>query len=161
MSVRLSDDEVWQFLAEGHTAILTTLRRDGWPVTLPVWFVVEDRRLYVSTPMRSKKVTRLRHDDRGCLLVERGEAWTELAAVELPVRASVLDPGDEADAASARFATKYAAFQPAAARVPDATKRHYTGQAVIRLEPAGPPLSWDNSRIRLTPVTDQHERTIR
>jgi hypothetical protein len=150
MGIRLSDDEAWQFLADGHTAIFTTLRRDGWPVSLPVWFVVEDRHAYVATPVNSKKVARVRYDDRGCLLVERGVAWTDLAAVELPVRASVLDAGDEAVAVSALFATKYEAFRPAVVSVPDATKRHYAGQAVIRLEPAGPLLSWDNSRIRLT-----------
>jgi nitroimidazol reductase NimA-like FMN-containing flavoprotein (pyridoxamine 5'-phosphate oxidase superfamily) len=150
MGVRLSDDEAWQFLADGHTAVFTTLRRDGWPVSLPVWFVVEDRRVYVATPMKSKKVAWLRHNGRGCLLVEQGVAWTDLAAAELPVRASVLDDGDEAVAVSAHFARKYAAFRPVVVSVPDATKRHYAGQAVIRLEPRGPLLSWDNSRIRLT-----------
>ena len=149
MGVRLSEDEAWQFLAEGHTAILTTLRRDGWPVSLPLWYVVDERVVYVATPEASKKVARIRNDDRACLLVERGQAWVELAAVELPVRATILGPGPESDRANARFATKYEAFRPAASRMPDATQSHYRGQAVIRLDPAGPLLSWDNARIRL------------
>ena len=32
MGIRLSDDEAWEFVAQAHTAILTTLRSDGWPV---------------------------------------------------------------------------------------------------------------------------------
>ncbi|MGH9137555.1 MAG: pyridoxamine 5'-phosphate oxidase family protein [Acidimicrobiales bacterium] len=44
MGVRLTDDEAWAFLENGHIGILTSLRRDGWPVSLPVWFVVLDRR---------------------------------------------------------------------------------------------------------------------
>ena len=83
MGVRLSDDEAWDYLAAGHTGILTTLRRDGWPVSLPLWYVVDGRAIYVSTPVKSKKVTRIRHDDRGSFLVESGDAWVDLAAVQL------------------------------------------------------------------------------
>lgn len=150
MGVRLTDDEAWERLAEAHTAVLTTLRRDGWPVSLPLWFVAANRLVHIATPARSKKVTRIRHDDRGCLLVEWGEKWTELAAVELPVRAVMVDDADEAAAAAARLAEKYAPYRPAPTRLPDATASHYaSGQAVIRLEPAGPLITWDNSRIRL------------
>lgn len=149
MGVRMSEDEVWDFLTNGHTAILTTLRRDGWPVTLPLWFVVLDRAVYVATPPSSKKVGRIRNDDRASLLVERGEAWVELAAVELPVRATVLPSGSEADRALDAFDRKYAAFRPSRSRRPKATNERYSTQVVIRLDPAGPPLTWDNSKIRL------------
>lgn len=149
MGVRMTEDEAWAFLEEGHTAILTTLRRDGWPVSLPLWYVVLDRIIYVATPERSKKVTRIRNDDRGCLLVERGDAWVDLAAVELPVRASVVEPGPDADRLNERFGQKYAAFRPARTRMPDATKSHYSGQTLIRLDPAGKLLTWDNSKLRL------------
>lgn len=149
MGIRLTDEEAWEFIADAHTSIFTTLRRDGWPVTLPLWHVVHEGAIYVGTPERSKKVTRVRHDDRGCLLVERGEAWVELAAVEVPVRATVLEPGDETARVGELFDAKYAAFRPEQARMPDATKKHYAGQVLIRLDPAGKFLTWDNSRLRL------------
>lgn len=145
----MSEDEAWTFLTNGHTAVLTTLRRDGWPVALPLWYVVIGRALYAATPSSSKKVSRLRNDQRACLLVERGEAWEELAAVELPVRATVLPPGPEADRALEAFDRKYAGFRPARSRMPDAARTRYSSQAVIRLDPAGPALTWDNSKIRL------------
>ena len=50
MGVRLTEDEAWAELAAAHTGILTTLRRDGRPVPLPVWFVALDRTIYVRTP---------------------------------------------------------------------------------------------------------------
>ena len=40
---RLTADEAWREIASAHTGILTTLRRDGMPIALSVWFVVEDR----------------------------------------------------------------------------------------------------------------------
>ncbi|WP_436794696.1 pyridoxamine 5'-phosphate oxidase family protein [Actinospongicola halichondriae] len=144
----MTDDEAWAFLESGHTAVLTTLRRDGWPVSLPLWYVVSDRTIHVATPGRSKKVLRIRNDDRACLLVERGDAWVDLAAVELPVRATILEPGAESERASARFTEKYAAHVPAPTGMAAATRDHYSRQTVIRLDPAGDVISWDNARIR-------------
>ena len=47
MGVRLSEEEAWAELGAAHTGILTTLRRDGRPVSLPVWFATVGRRIYV------------------------------------------------------------------------------------------------------------------
>ena len=43
----------------------------------------------------------------------------------------------------------YAGNRTADEKLPDATKRHYAERIVIRLEPVGPMVTWDNSRIRL------------
>ena len=151
MGVSMSEDESWEFLARGHTGILTTLRRDGWPVALPVWFAVDDRRVYIGTPSRTKKLARIAHDDRGSFLVETGQEWAELAAVHLPVRARVLDPEEdrpEVQRAGRLFAEKYERFRAAGTKLPSATTEHYRSRRIIRLDPAGPPVSWDNARIR-------------
>lgn len=149
MGIRLSDDDLWAELETAHTGIFTTLRSDGWPVPLPVWFVALSRRIYVSTPGRSKKVARIRKDQRGSFLVERGERWVELCAVMLPVTAGEVAPGDELDAALAAFGTKYDRFRPPAAAVPSATQRAYSGMVMLRLDPTGPALTWDNARIQM------------
>lgn len=149
MGIAFSDDEAWDEITRAHTGIVTTLRRDGWPVSLPVWFAVIDRRIYLHTPGRSKKVARIRHDDRATFLVERGERWVELSAVLLPVRASILDDPDESAAVTRVIRAKYAGFGMPAAKVPDSAKRTYSGGVAIRLEPAGPFVSWDNARLRL------------
>ncbi len=62
MSVRLTPDEAWAVLERAHTGILTTLRRDGMPISLPMWFVVLDRTICISAPSGTKKLARLRHD---------------------------------------------------------------------------------------------------
>ena len=105
MGVSMSEDESWAFLARGHTGILTTLRRDGWPVALPVWFAVDDRCVYVGTPSQTRKLARIAHDDRGSFLVETGHEWAELAAVHLPVRALVLDEEEDRPEVRARGTT--------------------------------------------------------
>ena len=149
MGIRLSEDEAWAELEQAHTGIHTTLKRDGWPVSLPTWFVVLDRRIYLRTPTRTKKVARLRRDPRGSFLVEQGERWTELRAVMVPVVASEVEPGEEHDRVAAAMSEKYRAYRAPLEQAPEATKRAYSGTTLLRLEPAGPPLTWDNARIRL------------
>jgi len=70
MSIRLSEQEAWAELEQAHTGTFTTLQRNGWPISLPMWFVALDRRIYLRTPVQSKKLARIRHDPRGNFLVE-------------------------------------------------------------------------------------------
>lgn len=151
MGVRLSEDEMWEFLASGHTGIFTTLRSDGHPVPLPVWYVVLDGAVYVQSPERTKKVARVRRDERASFLVESGEAWVELKAVMMTGRVSLVDDEDVRERVAEAMTEKYASFRPDRGNLPDATRKHYSsGRAVIRFEPTGPPITWDNSKIRLT-----------
>jgi PPOX class probable F420-dependent enzyme len=150
MSVRLTEEEAWQLLASSHTGIVTTLRRDGWPVSLPVWFAVLGRAIYFRTPSRTRKVERLRRDDRVSFLVEGGLAWKELRAVVVTGRGRVLETGEESQRALEAIHAKYDRFRTAAADMPERTRRHYsTPFVVIRIDPVQPLLTWDNARLRL------------
>ena len=149
MGIRLGADEVQEFLRSQHTGILTTLRADGVPLALPVWFVVIDGTICVRTPARSKKVARLTRDERVCFTVEEGKAWTELKSVVLTGRASVLRDGPEWERAQEAIHAKYIGFG-VPNDAPDATVRHYdTESAIIAVKPDERVLSWDNAKIRL------------
>jgi len=56
---------------------------------------------------------------------------------------------DEVVTAAGLLDRKYASFRPAPTSMPKATSEHYNRQAIIRLDPVGKLLTWDNSRIRL------------
>lgn len=148
MGVKLDQDEVWEFLAGAHTGVLSTLRSDGWPVALPTWFVARERRIYVRTPSGAAKVRRIKRDPRASFLAETGKAWAELRAVQLAVRATILPEGDESAAAISALDHKYARYRPPDESLPEAISRHYQQRLIIRLDPDGPPLSWDNAKIR-------------
>ena len=149
MGVRLTDDEAWSELAAAHTGILTTPRRDGRPVPLPVWFVALDRRIYVRTPARTRKVEHVRHDPRATFLVERGERWAELCAVMVHADVTLLDAGPEREAVETAITEKYTSFRTESAQLPDATRAHYAVEsAVLRLTPVGRLVTWDNSKLR-------------
>ncbi len=149
MGVSLNEDELWQFLDETHTGILTTLRADGWPLALPVWFVTAAQRVYVQTPARTRKVAHIRRDPRVCFTAEAGDLWGELRAVVLTGRADILPAGGERDDAMGRVSEKYKGFGLAVEEVPPATIRHYdTEAAVIRIDPDPQRVTWDNRKLR-------------
>ena len=156
MGVAFEEDELWAFLAAAHTGILTTLRADGWPLALPVWFVCHDRIVYVRTPARTRKVAHVRRDPRVCFTVEAGLSWAELRAVVLTGRAHVVPEGEERDVIYRRIAEKYRGFGIPESEVPAATLRHYdTESALIRIDPDEHSLSWDNRKLRLTGGSDE------
>ena len=149
MSLRLSPEEAWEFLEKGHTGILTSLRRDGWPISLPVWYVALDRRIYVSGPARTKKYGRMKRDPRVAFLVETGLKWKELSAVHVTGRARLVDDAAELARVQKAMDAKYAAFRTDRSKMPAATSQHYTqqGSATVCIEPEGKLLTWDNARL--------------
>lgn len=149
MGVQLTEDEQQAFLERGHTGIITTLRRDGWPVSLPVWYVVVDGKVWLGTPPKAKKVTRIKHDDRCSFLVESGEKWIDLTAVEFRARAMIVEEGPETEAVAAELARKYDGFGPPQELLPPATKGHYAARTFIRLERTEAAISWNNQKIRM------------
>ena len=58
---------------KAHTGILTILRRDSSPVSLPVWYVVDEHTIVMRTPPPTKKVGHIKRDARAAFLVEPGE----------------------------------------------------------------------------------------
>lgn len=151
-SVRMTDEEAWSFVADAHTGILTTLRRDGVPIALPIWFAAIDRRIYVST--RGKKLARVRNDPRASFLVEAGERWAELQAVHLTGTARVLESVDEhlQRRIGEEMARKYASSQTATKAMPKATREHYTTSSggTIEFVPDERMLTWDNNHLGLS-----------
>jgi len=154
MGVALSEDEAWDLVTRSLTGIVTTLDRDGYPLSLPVWFVVLDRLIYFRTPATSRKVARIARDGRAGFLVESGERWAELTAVSFRATADrVTDEPLCAQVMAAR-AEKYRGRGTGGGgrALPEATVRHYaTESAIIRLTPVGAPITWDNNKIRRTP----------
>ena len=150
MGIRLSREEAWAELADAHTGILTTLKADGTPITLPVWFVALDERIYVATPEPTKKVARVKRNPRVSFLVESGERWAELLGVHLTGNASIVTEPDLQARVRQAMDEKYAAFRTQAAAMPDATRRHYAvAMTVIEIIPDDRILTWDNSRLQL------------
>lgn len=143
----MTADECWAFVTDAHTGTFVTLRRDGVPVALPMWFACLDRKVYVQT--RGRKLQRIAHDPRASFLVESGEQWADLKAVHLTGVAEAIDADEEL---SARFRAeidrKYSAFRSQAA-MPKETAEYYAKamSGLVRFTPDDRILNWDNRKI--------------
>lgn len=149
MGIRLTPTEAWDLIAASHTGIFTTLRRDGTPVSLPVWFAVDRQTIGMTTPSGTKKISRIRHDPRASFLVESGQRWEELRAVHLTGRVEVVDDPDAIARIGTALNAKYAGFRPVNAALPPQTQAYYADQTFLRFTPEGRMLTWDNARIPL------------
>lgn len=146
-SPRMTADECWAYVTDAHTGILTTLRRDGMPIALPLWFVVLDGRIYAQT--RGRKLQRIVHDPRSSFLVETGDRWADLKAVHFTGVSEIVDLDD---AMSARFRAeidrKYTAFS-SRTEMPKDTAQYYAKAVtgVVRFTPDDRILNWDNAKL--------------
>jgi PPOX class probable F420-dependent enzyme len=149
----MSQEEIWEFVANAHTGTFTTLRRDGVPVSLPVWFAVLDQTIFLSTPALAKKAVRLRHDPRCAFSVESGQRWAELSGVSMTGTAQILDEADpQAQAGYDAIEEKYATFRTARSDMPAATSDAYEKRGAfvtIRFDPDDRVLSWNNAVLGL------------
>jgi PPOX class probable F420-dependent enzyme len=148
VSVRLSTDTAWRVIDAAHTGIFTTMRADGTPVALPVWFVTVDKTICIGAPSQTKKVARVRNNPRASFLVESGQRWAELQAVHISGNVEIVEDEEVMSRISDALDDKYAAFMTAPKDLPPETRERYEGRTFLRLIPDGRLLSWDNSNIK-------------
>lgn len=147
-SPRMTEDEIWSFVRDAHTGILTTLRRDGVPIALPLWFVELDGAIYTRT--RGRKLQRITNDPRTSFLVESGVRWVDLKAVHMTGRAEVVDLDDELGARfRAEMKRKYADARASGNEMPRESAEHYDTavSGVVRFTPDERILNWDNRKL--------------
>ena len=75
----MNDERRDEFLAKTRYGYLTTLRQDGAPLTVPVWFEWDGEAVRIFTGKGSTKVKRIQRDPRITLLVandmDEPESW--------------------------------------------------------------------------------------
>lgn len=146
-SPRMTEEEVWDFVRDGHTGIFTTLRRDGMPIAMPMWYCCLGRDVYMQT--RGRKLQRIQNDPRASFLVESGDRWGELAAVHLTGHAEHLDPDETLVAAfGAEMDRKYRPYREGT-EMPAQAADYYAKQmkGLVRFVADDRVLNWDNAKM--------------
>jgi PPOX class probable F420-dependent enzyme len=92
--IKMSRDEVDQFLHEERTATMCTIHPDGSIHAVAMWYAFLDGVMAVETKQKSQKVQNLRRDPRVTMLVEAGDRYEELRGVELVGRARIVEDPD-------------------------------------------------------------------
>lgn len=92
--ITMSTDEIQAFLG-GERKILqvATLSKDGSPHLAPMWFVMDNGKIVFRSFTKSQKIVNLMRDPRLSVLVETGDAYSELCGVMIKGTATlVTDP---------------------------------------------------------------------
>jgi nitroimidazol reductase NimA-like FMN-containing flavoprotein (pyridoxamine 5'-phosphate oxidase superfamily) len=144
--IKLTPDEVAEFLARERVMDVASNGGDGWPHVTALWFVMRGTDPWVWTYRKSQKVKNLERDDRATVLVESGVEYAELKGVMLRTRAHIeYDTERVLDFAEELFA-KYQATQPGAEGMRDALRAQAAKRVAIRFE-ALEAVSWDHSKL--------------
>jgi nitroimidazol reductase NimA-like FMN-containing flavoprotein (pyridoxamine 5'-phosphate oxidase superfamily) len=152
VGIRLSKEDAWKELSHAHTGILTSLKADNTPITLPLWFVALNERIYFGGPARTRKIARLRRNPRCCFLIESGTYWRELKAVLLTGNAREVTDDETLRRVREAMDAKYDPYRSKRPSMPDETRAVYEapGRVTFEFVPDDRILTWDNSRIELT-----------
>lgn len=90
--IKMTDDEVMDFLREARTMILVSNGKDGFPHPMPMWFAVDDNNVVTMTTFRkSQKIVNLKRDPKVALLVESGDDYQELKSIVIYTEVELLD----------------------------------------------------------------------
>ena len=73
---RMTPDDLATFLREPHVGVLATLRRDGMPYTVPVWWLWKDDVVWLTGTYSRVWCKQLLRDPRASLCIESGPPFT-------------------------------------------------------------------------------------
>jgi len=95
--IRMTDDEVREFLEAGKSLQLATLGPDGFPHLVAMWYGLVDGKIVLESFGKSQKVLNMRRDPCVAAMVEAGTSYNELRGVSIRARAEVVDDPERLD----------------------------------------------------------------
>lgn len=146
--IKLSEQEVADFLADQRVMNVCTIGPDGWPHVTALWYVMGDSEPWIYTYAKSQKVRNLERDDRATLLVESGHEYQELRGVMLKARAEIHRDLETVAGVAEQLFQRYQGERDLA--IDDATREGLRAQAAkrvairFRVEETA---SWDHSKL--------------
>lgn len=105
--IRMTDEDLWAFVAERRTLQVATLNKDGTPQLTTLWFAIVDGAIVFETFTKSQKIVNLRRDPRIAVLVEDGEAYEQLRGVSINGHAELVDDPTEVQRYATAVVAKY------------------------------------------------------
>jgi PPOX class probable F420-dependent enzyme len=145
-AIKMTQDEVDEFLQGRHVMNVATLGPSGHPHLVAMWYGFVDGRPAFWTFAKSQKVVNLRRDPRVTVLVEDGDAYEELRGVELVGTGRLVDDFDTVLAIGKSVGERYTgpvAVSEAALPFLEAQARKRIG-VVIDVERV---VSWDHRKL--------------
>ena len=141
----MSSREEEDFLYSGRILRLASIKKDGTPHIVPVWYLYENGKIYLWTDAASIKVKNIRRNNTVAMCVDVGEAYYDLKNVIMKGKCKVLKDESLAMRIEEKFCTKYfgSSSHPQAKEYLSKEANHL----VIEIEPSKKWHSEDFSRL--------------
>ncbi len=127
-------DELLEVLAKPNPSVISTLRKDGSPVTTATWYVWDDGQLLVNMDESRKRLAHMRRDPRVSITVLDDDWYRHISLLGRVVRLEDDEGLEQID----RIAAPLPRHRVPRAR-PQARQRLDRGRAVARLGPLRAP----------------------
>ena len=89
--IRMTDEEVDEFLSGRHTMSLATLNHDGTIHLVAMWYGFLEGAIAFETKAKAQKVLNLRRNPTITCMVEDGDTYDELRGVQIVGTAEIVD----------------------------------------------------------------------
>jgi PPOX class probable F420-dependent enzyme len=142
--IRMSDDEVAQFLQGRHTMNVATINHDGTIHMVAMWYGFVDDLTAFWTFGKSQKILNLERNPQVTCLVETGDVYEQLQGVELVGRAELVPDYD------GRMAIGGSVFERYIGEVTDETQPFLESTGAKRVGVIVHPdriVSWDHRKL--------------
>lgn len=145
--VAMSEEEVWAFLEKQTKIYAGFPMRSGYPHVSPLWFCVENGKIYMRTHDYKVK-TRLAKAGKACCVTDEGHKYRELRGVIVWGRSRVVTDAALKNHVNEILDRKYKKVQWKASEMPKAwvDERKREKRAFIEVTPERID-SWDNGKV--------------
>lgn len=145
----MSREQIDAFLAQPYLARIATVRPDGRPHVVPIWFWWDGTSAYMETPPDSVKATNLRHNPHCALTVDITEGGLRFAAVIMEGTVELLTDRQVQLEMATKVYTKYLGEEGVQSPTPQ--RMIHNEHVIIKFTPRHI-VTWDDRRGALAPI---------
>lgn len=145
----MTQAQVDEFLARPYLARIATVRPDGRPHVVPIWFYWDGQSAYMETPPNSVKAVNLRANPNCALTVDVTEGGLRFAAIIMEGTVELLtDRAVQLEMATLVY-SKYLGVE--GAKSPTPQRMIHNEHVIVKFTPTRT-LTWDDRDSALAPI---------
>lgn len=142
--IRMTSDEMRQFISEQKSLQVATLNKDGTPHLSTLWFGIIDDEIVFETYTKSQKILNLHRDSRITVLLEDGTEYEKLRGVTINGTAELYSEPEDVQKYAAAVISRNHGIDLKDATNAAASLANKRTAVVIKAEKI---ISWDHTKL--------------
>ena len=143
-AIRMTSEEMTQFISEQKSLQVATLNKDGTPHLSTLWFGIVDDEIVFETYTKSQKIVNLHRDPRIALLLEDGLEYEKLRGVTINGTAELYSQPEDVQKYAAAVIARNHGIDLADASNAAAALANKRTAVVVKAEKI---ISWDHTKL--------------